>query len=446
MKYRVVIADDEAKIIRLIEELGQWGSLGIEIVDTCTTGSAALESILRLRPDFVLSDIKMPGLDGLELIQKVRDAGAAPLFILISGYRHFEYARTAVSLGVMDYLLKPVDEAQLNETLERVCRRIDHLRGQQADSEEARSVRRSREREQTMRLFSEVIFGDRRLAGRYLMSEESCNARYATRFAPGCYRALCVFSNLSEIIMHLNFPIVLAVVITVLISVGFGMIGTLFEQLLQLPRIFVSIGLSTVYQGIAYVITNAKTISSLPPAFKAIGQGTIFHPSLTYATIFMIVAGVFMSFIMDRTYFGRYVFALGGNEAASRLAGINIKRMKYAIGGIAGLFCGIGAVILTSRVGAAAASTAAGTEITVLTGVLVGGVSVRGGEGKIANCVAGVLIMGLLANGMQLAGLNTYYQYVAKGAIMLLVMWFDAFQIKRRAIASNKRKEERAAA
>ena len=124
----------------------------------------------------------------------MRDAGAAPLFILISGYRHFEYARTAVSLGVMDYLLKPVDEAQLNETLERVCRRIDHLRGQQADSEEARSVRRSREREQTSRLFSEVIFGDRRLAGRYLMSEESCNARYATRFAPGCYRALCVLS------------------------------------------------------------------------------------------------------------------------------------------------------------------------------------------------------------------------------------------------------------
>ena len=199
MKYRVVIADDEAKIIRLIEELGRWEALGIEIADTCTTGSAALESILRLRPDFVLSDIKMPGLDGLDLIQRVRDAGAAPLFILISGYRHFEYARTAVSLGVMDYLLKPVDEAQLNETLERVCRRIDHLRGQQADTEEARCVRRSRAREQTGRLFSEVIFGDRRLAGRYLLSEKTCNERYATRFAPGCYRALCVFSNLSEI-------------------------------------------------------------------------------------------------------------------------------------------------------------------------------------------------------------------------------------------------------
>ena len=146
--------------------------------------------------------------------------------------------------------------------------------------------------------------------------------------------------------------------------------------------------------------------------------------------------------IMDRTYFGRYVFALGGNESAARLAGINVKRMKYAIGCIAGLFCGIGSVILTARVGAAAAATAAGTEITILTGVLVGGVSVRGGDGKIANCIAGVLIMGLLANGMQLAGLNTYYQYIAKGSIMLLVMWFDAFQLKKRALANNKRKEK----
>lgn len=238
-----------------------------------------------------------------------------------------------------------------------------------------------------------------------------------------------------------NVPVIIAVIITILLSIAFGMIGTLLEQLLQLPRIFVSIGLSTVYQGVAYVITESKTISSLPNNFKTIGQGTILHPSLTYATIFMVIAGIIMSFIMDRTYFGRYVFALGGNEAASRLAGINVKKMKYAIGGIAGLFCGIGAVILTSRVGAAAAGTAAGTEITVLTGVLVGGVSVRGGEGKIANCVAGVLIMGLLANGMQLAGMNTYYQYVAKGAIMLLVMWFDAFQIKRRAVAANRRKE-----
>jgi ribose/xylose/arabinose/galactoside ABC-type transport system permease subunit len=242
-----------------------------------------------------------------------------------------------------------------------------------------------------------------------------------------------------------GLPIWLCVIVTVVLSVIFGLVGTFLEQMLQLPRIFVSIGLSTVYQGIAYVITNSKTISGLPDKFKVIGQGTIFHPNLTYAIIMMILFGLIMSFIMDRTYFGRYVFALGGNESAARLAGINVVRVKYAIGAIAGLFCGIGAVVLTARVGAASASTGAGTEITIMTGVLVGGVSVRGGDGKIANCIAGVLIMGLLANGMQLAGLNTYYQYIAKGAIMLLVMWIDAFQMKRRMVNANKRKEEKAA-
>ena len=251
---------------------------------------------------------------------------------------------------------------------------------------------------------------------------------------------------LAALMLLAGVPVLLTCIITIVAAVGFGALGTLLEQLLQLPRIFVSIGLSTVYQGVAYVITNSKTISGLPANFKALGQGTVLHPSLTYATLIMIAFGVIMSVVMDRTYFGRYVFALGGNENAARLAGINVKRMKYAIGCIAGFFCGLGALILTSRVGAAAVSTAAGTEITVLTGVLVGGVSVRGGDGKIANCIAGVLIMGLLTNGMQLAGLNTYYQYIAKGSIMLLVMWFDAFQIKRRAIAANRRKEERAAA
>ena len=245
----------------------------------------------------------------------------------------------------------------------------------------------------------------------------------------------------AALMLNAGIPIALVCIITIVLSIAFGALGTLLEQLLKLPRIFVSIGLSTVYQGIAYVITNSKTISGLPNEFKQIGQGTVFHPSLTYAIIIMVVFGIMMSIVMDRTYFGRYVFALGGNEASSRLAGINVKRMRYAIGMAAGFFCGIGALVLTSRVGAASASTGAGTEITILTGILVGGVSVRGGDGKIANCIAGVLIMGLLANGMQLAGLNTYYQYIAKGAIMLLVMWFDAFQIKRRAIAANKRKE-----
>lgn len=88
-----------------------------------------------------------------------------------------------------------------------------------------------------------------------------------------------------------------------------------------------------------------------------------------------------------------------------------------------------------------AATTATGTEFTVITGLLLGGVSIRGGEGKINGCIAGILIIGLLGNGMQLAGMNVYYQYVAKGVIMLATIGFDTFQMSRRSAALHARKE-----
>jgi len=130
-------------------------------------------------------------------------------------------------------------------------------------------------------------------------------------------KELCLLEFICALmIINWGVPIPVAFVITIVLSVLFGALGTLLEQLLQLPRIFISIGLSTVYQGIAYVITNSKTISGLPDSFKILGQGTVLHPSLTWATIIMIICGIIMSFIMSRTYFGRYVFALGGNESA----------------------------------------------------------------------------------------------------------------------------------
>lgn len=125
---KAIIADDEPKIIDLIRLLGNWEKYGIEIVDECHDGISALESIRKHRPDLVLSDIKMPDLDGLELIRITREEQIESHFILISGYRHFEYARSAVALNVIDYLLKPIDEEQLNKTLEKACREIERSR------------------------------------------------------------------------------------------------------------------------------------------------------------------------------------------------------------------------------------------------------------------------------------------------------------------------------
>ena len=129
---------------------------------------------------------------------------------------------------------------------------------------------------------------------------------------------------------------------------------------------------------------------------------------------------------------GRYVFAIGGNAEAARLAGISVFRMKMMIAGIAGGMVGLAATFLCTRLGAIQANTGAGLEFTIITAVLLGGVSVRGGEGRMSGVVAGVLILAILSNGMQLAGMDVYYQFIAKGVIMLATIGVDVFQLNRK--------------
>ena len=136
MNYRVIIADDEQMLIELIKELGKFEELGIEIIDECYDGESALDSILKNKPDFVISDIQMPVLDGLEMIEKVREQEPNILFILLSGYRYFEYAQSAIRLNVADYLIKPVDETQLNAVLKKACALVDENRMTRRNMEE----------------------------------------------------------------------------------------------------------------------------------------------------------------------------------------------------------------------------------------------------------------------------------------------------------------------
>lgn len=115
--YRVIIADDEPKVALLIRNLIQWDDLGLELVATASDGIAALAAIETLQPDIVITDIRMPGYDGIELIERAKRHNPAIDFIIISGYRHFDYAQKAIRFGVEDYLLKPLKAVEINQTL-----------------------------------------------------------------------------------------------------------------------------------------------------------------------------------------------------------------------------------------------------------------------------------------------------------------------------------------
>ena len=181
MGLRVVIAEDEYRIAELIVQLGHWDALGLQIADVCYDGLHALESIQSNKPDIVLTDIRMPGCDGLDLIQKVKELGLSPEFIITSGYRHFEYAKTAIQQGVVDYLLKPIDEEALNQTLEKACAK---LRQQKNREKQYKHVRCADEMWHQLLQSAEQKQAD----GWKYMTIDACNRTYFTQFAPGFFR------------------------------------------------------------------------------------------------------------------------------------------------------------------------------------------------------------------------------------------------------------------
>ena len=125
---KLVVADDEERVCRLIVALGNWEKLGIQVVGTAENGIEALDIIRREKVDILITDIRMPGYNGLELIEKVKQIAPEIKIMIISGYATFEYAQTAIKNGVNDYLLKPINREALNESLEKMASEIESER------------------------------------------------------------------------------------------------------------------------------------------------------------------------------------------------------------------------------------------------------------------------------------------------------------------------------
>lgn len=237
-----------------------------------------------------------------------------------------------------------------------------------------------------------------------------------------------------------DIPMPLIFLIAIIVGIVLNMLNAVIAAKLGLSLFIVSLATMNIFMGASYTISGAGIINFLPEKFKFFGQGYIgFIP---FPVIFAGILFLMMNFFLARTYWGRYIYALGGNEEAARLAGINVFGVRMLIAVLCGIFLALSSLMLIARLGLAQSTAGPGTEFTVITAVLVGGVSLRGGEGKLHCVLAGVFIMAVFANGMQLADMGVYTQYIAKGIIMILAIAFDAFQYNRRQrLKSNRRKE-----
>ncbi len=242
-----------------------------------------------------------------------------------------------------------------------------------------------------------------------------------------------VFGNVLLAIMMVDWklPPAVAIPMILLVGTGLGAINGLLCIKLKIHPLIITLGTSAIFKGMGYIINQSRNIMGFPDSFRWFGQGFVW--GIPVPVIVMIIVALIGAFILTKTYFGRQIFALGGNEEAARLAGVNIDRMKVLLFMICGLISSITTVLLLSRVFAGQTITGQGLEFDCLTAALLGGVSFKGGEGNVFGLMVGMLIIGVLNNAMQLATFPDFSQTVVKGAVLLIAVAFDVYQKNRKA-------------
>ncbi len=234
--------------------------------------------------------------------------------------------------------------------------------------------------------------------------------------------------TLGYLMVKLNMNIFLAVIISVALGCLFGAINGLVAIKLNIAPIIVTLSMMLILQGVAYLITGGYPITGMPDNFVGIGQGYI-----GVIPIPVIIFMIFIAFgwiVMNKTYLGRYIYALGGNKEASRLAGINVDKLTIFMYMFSGFTASIAALIMVGRTNAAQPGAGSSYPFDCMTAACLGGISIQGGEGKISGVVVGVIILGILDNGLVLMGVNSNFQSVVKGLILLIAVAIDCYKGK----------------
>lgn len=239
-------------------------------------------------------------------------------------------------------------------------------------------------------------------------------------------------------------PTPAAILIGVAIGIALGLFNGFIANLFTIHPMIVTLATMTIYSGISYTISESKSFFGFPQEFINIGQGYV-GPISVPIIIFVIVVIVF-SFILSKTCFGRFIYAVGGNPEAAHLAGINVKKIKLLVFAIAGGLFALADIVLIARGGSANSTIGTSTTFDGITACVLGGISFIGGEGKIRGAMVGCLILGVLSNGMQLAGMGVYTQNIVKGAILIASIGMDTLQQRAKTRVKKTAKKAEAAA
>ena len=214
-----------------------------------------------------------------------------------------------------------------------------------------------------------------------------------------------------------------AIIVGVVAGAFIGMINGALITRAGIPPFIATLGTMTAARGFTLVYTDGRPITGMEEAFRFLGGGYI--AGIPVPVIIMAVIFLLAHIMLTRTKFGRYVYAIGGNEEAARLSGIGTKKILLSVYTLAGLLAGFSGVIMASRLNSAQPTAGAGFELDAIAAVVLGGTSLSGGVGTVGGTLIGAMIIGVLDNGLNLLNVSSFYQQVAKGVVILLAVYVD---------------------
>jgi ribose transport system permease protein len=223
---------------------------------------------------------------------------------------------------------------------------------------------------------------------------------------------------------EVGLPWPVATLVVLVLGTVIGLINGLIITYTGVAPLIVTLSMLTILNGASYLLSGGLPIFGFPKGFSFFGQGALV--GIPVALFIMLAVWAIGLFILNKTFFGRYLYAIGNNKEAARLSGVNTTRTLILVYAMAGLFTAIGSIILMSRLNSAQSATGAGFEFSVLTACVLGGVSVMGGRGTLFGAFVGVLIVGVLDNGLVLLNVSEYVQLVIKGVILLVAVTYDS--------------------
>lgn len=226
-----------------------------------------------------------------------------------------------------------------------------------------------------------------------------------------------------------EYPLIVPVMIGILTGLACGCVNGFLIARMDIPPFIATLGLMTSGRGVALLFSNGRPINDLSDSYLFLGAGYIL--GIPVPIVILIILAVVMYLLLNNTPFGRHVMAIGGNEQAARISGINVVAVKLGVYAIAGVLSAVAGILMSARISSGQPNLGVGYEMDAVASSVIGGVSLSGGIGTIWGTVCGALVIGIINNGMDLLGINTYWQQIVKGMIIVVAVLLDCLKNRK---------------